>query len=41
MKKLRQLYNKYKEYIRVDLLMYAALILMIIIYFIYEVVTAG
>lgn len=33
-KKLKELYQEYKPYVRVDLLMYAALILMIIIYFI-------
>jgi len=33
-KKLKELYKEYKPYVRVDLLMYAALILMIIIYFI-------
>ncbi|WP_262497191.1 hypothetical protein [Ohtaekwangia koreensis] len=33
-KKLRDLYREYKPYVRVDLIMYASLILMIIIYFI-------
>lgn len=33
-KKLRDLYNEYKPYIRVDLIMYGVLILSIIIYFI-------
>ncbi len=33
-KKLRELYQEYKPYIRVDLIMYGVLILAIIIYFI-------
>lgn len=33
-KKLKELYNAYKPYIRVDLIMYGVLILAIIIYFI-------
>ena len=33
-KKLRQLYTEYKPYVRVDLIMYAVLILSIILYFI-------
>ena len=33
-KKLKELYNEYKPYVRVDLIMYAALILMIFLYFI-------
>jgi hypothetical protein len=33
-KKLRDLYNEYKPYVRVDLIMYGVLILSIIIYFI-------
>ena len=33
-KKLRDFYNEYKPYIRVDLIMYGVLILCIIIYFI-------
>jgi hypothetical protein len=33
-KKLRDLYKEYKPYVRVDLIMYASLILMIILYFI-------
>jgi hypothetical protein len=36
-KKLKALYQAYKEYIRVDLIMYAVLILLIIIYFIVSV----
>jgi hypothetical protein len=31
---MRMLFNEYREYVRVDLLMYAVLILLIIIYFI-------
>jgi hypothetical protein len=37
-KKLRDFYIQYKEYVRVDLVMYLVLILLIIIYFIYSVV---
>jgi len=37
-RKLRELYKEYKPYVRVDLIMYAVLILMIILYFIYSVV---
>ena len=33
-KKLKELYKAYKPYVRVDLIMYAALILMIFLYFI-------
>jgi hypothetical protein len=33
-KKLKELYNEYKPYVRVDLIMYGVLILSIIIYFI-------
>jgi hypothetical protein len=33
-KKLRQLYTEYKPYVRVDLIMYAVLIISIILYFI-------
>jgi hypothetical protein len=32
LKKLRDLYKEYKPYVRVDLIMYAVLILMIFIY---------
>lgn len=38
MKKLIELYHRYKAYVRVDLVMYAVMILLIIIYFIYTVV---
>ena len=34
-KKLRDLYNEYKAYVRVDLVMYAVMILLIILYAIY------
>jgi hypothetical protein len=37
-KKLKDFYIQYKEYVRVDLVMYLVLILLIIIYFIYSVV---
>jgi hypothetical protein len=33
-RKLKELYEEYKPYVRVDLIMYASLILMIIFYFI-------
>lgn len=36
-KKLRELYREYKAYVRVDLVMYAVMILLIILYFIYSV----
>ena len=34
LKRLKELYKEYKPYVRVDLIMYAALILMIFLYFI-------
>jgi hypothetical protein len=37
-RKLRDLYKEYKPYVRVDLIMYASLILMIILYFIISTV---
>jgi hypothetical protein len=37
-KKLRELYQEYKPYVRVDLIMYAVLILLIILYGIYTAV---
>lgn len=37
-KSLIELYRKYKAYVRVDLVMYAVMILLIIIYFIVSVV---
>lgn len=33
-KKLKELYNEYKPYVRVDLIMYGVLILSIMLYFI-------
>jgi hypothetical protein len=38
-KKLKELYREYKEYVRVDLIMYGVMILLIILYFIFTVVT--
>ncbi len=38
-KKLKELYREYKEYVRVDLIMYGVMILLIILYFIYTVVS--
>lgn len=35
-RKLRDLYNRYREYVRVDLVMYGVLVLLIILYFIYS-----
>ena len=40
-KKLRNLYHQYKAYVRVDLVMYAIMILLIILYFIYTVVVGN
>ena len=37
-KKIKELYKEYKPYIRVDLIMYAVLILMILIYVIISAV---
>jgi len=37
-KKLRKLYQDYKEYVRVDLIMYGVMILLIILYFIFTIV---
>jgi hypothetical protein len=37
---LKELYQQYKPYIRVDLVMYGVLILLIILYFIISVVVA-
>jgi len=36
-RKLKGLYQEYKEYVRVDLIMYAVMILLIVLYFIYTV----
>ena len=37
LKKLKDLYQQYKPYVRVDLVMYGVLILMILLYFIISV----
>jgi hypothetical protein len=37
-KKLRNLYNEYKAYVRVDLVMYAVMILLIILYAVYTLI---
>jgi hypothetical protein len=39
MKKLIELYNRYKAYVRVDLVMYAVMILLIVLYFVYTVLS--
>jgi hypothetical protein len=36
-KRLKEIYQQYKPYVRVDLIMYASLILMIIIYFLVSI----
>ena len=36
LKKIRDLYKEYKPYVRVDLVMYGVLILLIILYFIFN-----
>ncbi len=38
-KKLKELYQEYKAYVRVDLIMYGVMILLIILYFIFTVAT--
>lgn len=38
-KKIKELYQEYKAYVRVDLIMYGVMILLIILYFIYTVVS--
>ena len=38
LKGLKEMYAKYKPYVRVDLVMYGVMILLIILYFIYSVV---
>lgn len=38
LKRLKELYQQYKPYIRVDLIMYGVLILLIILYFIFSTV---
>lgn len=37
-RRLKEMYQEYKEYVRVDLVMYGVLILLIVIYFIVSVV---
>ncbi len=37
-KKLKELYNEYKPYVRVDLIMYGVLILSIILYFVFSTI---
>ena len=37
-KKLKELYEEYKPYVRVDLIMYGVLILLIILYFLISTV---
>ncbi len=37
-RKLKELYEEYKAYVRVDLMMYAVMILLIILYAIYTLV---
>ena len=39
-RKLKDLYRQYKDYVRVDLVMYAVMILLIFIYLIYSVAFA-
>lgn len=39
LRKIRRLYEQYREYVRVDLILYAVLIGMIIIYFILIMLT--
>jgi hypothetical protein len=38
-KKIKELYREYKEYVRVDLIMYGVMILLIILYFIFTIVS--
>jgi hypothetical protein len=38
-KKLKELFNEYKPYVRVDLIMYGVMVLMIILYFIVSAFT--
>lgn len=37
-KRLKELYNEYKPYVRVDLVMYLVLILLIVVYFVVSTV---
>jgi len=38
LKSLKELYKRYKPYVRVDLIMYGSLVLMIILYFIISMI---
>lgn len=38
-KKLKELFNEYKPYVRVDLIMYGVMVLMIMLYFIVSAFT--
>jgi hypothetical protein len=38
LRNLKELYEKYKAYVRVDLIMYGVLILSIILYFIFSLI---
>jgi len=38
-KRLKELYNEYKDYVRVDLIMYGVMILLIILYFVFTVLS--
>lgn len=38
-RKIKELYREYKDYVRVDLIMYGVMILLIILYFIFTVVS--
>jgi hypothetical protein len=35
-RKLRELYNEYKAYVRVDLVMYGVMLLLILLYVVFE-----
>ena len=37
MKKIKELYKEFKPYVRIDLIMYAVMILLIILYFLISV----
>ncbi len=39
LKRLKEFYQQYKSYVRVDLVMYGVLILMIILYFIISLIS--
>jgi hypothetical protein len=39
-KKIKELYNEFKPYVRVDLIMYGVLILLIILYFAFSMATS-